>query len=592
MQVTPTVTFRGFHPFPDLEAEVQRRIDRLTTYSRSIVACRVLVELAHRHHESGNHFHVRIELTVPGDQIVVAHEHGLHATSQDTDTERATKQNETDRERQHALVAVRQAFDVARRRLQDSVRRQRGVVKQSARRPTGRVVRLFPDDGYGFIETSSAATASAPETTHEVYFRRESVLDHAFDRLKIGTSVSFVEEPGEKGPQASTVTLVHPRRTRRVSPALSIGVLFIAVALGWARGVAAQPGGVTHRVDNYYAAGNRIDIGTPMDGDVLVAGRTVEVTQSVAGDIMAAGWHVRLAAQAGDDVRIAGGEVTVTAPVDGDLVLVGGDVTVGADAKVQGRSWITGNTVRLDGTFERELRIAGASVQLGGEVRQPLVVTAEHFEILPTARVMAPVTYKGSTEATIAQGATMNGPIAFERIAPRTAREARAWPAVSTTLFTFHLLIAGLLLLYFVPQFEPSVVGTLRVQPLRSFVTGFAAFVIVPAAALALVLTVLALPLGLALGALYFIGLFVGVLATAFFLGDIEARLLKSGPLATRGQHALLLVAGVLTLAVLRLLLGGVIVFLAVLFGLGAVMLWAYRTYSHTSAQMSEVPTA
>ncbi len=289
MQVRPTVTFRGFHPFPGLEADVQRRIDRLTTYYASIVACRVLVELAHRHHESGNRFHVRIELTVPGEQIAVTHEHGLHATAQDTDAERATKQDETDPERQHALVAVRQAFDVARRRLQDYARRQRGVVKRSVRRPTGRVVKLYPGDGYGFIETSSMSETGALETTHEVYFQRECVLDHAFDRLKVDTPVSFVEEPGEKGPQASTVRIAHPRRPRRASPALALGALLVALALGWPLRAAAQQADTTHRLDNYYAAGNRIDIGAPMDGDVMVAGRTVEATESVAGDIMAPG---------------------------------------------------------------------------------------------------------------------------------------------------------------------------------------------------------------------------------------------------------------------------------------------------------------
>ena len=37
---------------------------------------------------------------------------------------------------------------------------------------------------------------------------RRAVLDGAFDRLTVGTRVSFVEEPGEKGPQASTVKLL------------------------------------------------------------------------------------------------------------------------------------------------------------------------------------------------------------------------------------------------------------------------------------------------------------------------------------------------------------------------------------------------
>ena len=48
-------------------------------------------------------------------------------------------------------------------------------------------------------------------------FQKSSVLKNVFDRLTIGSTVSFVEEAGENGPQASTVKLLHPRRARRFS---------------------------------------------------------------------------------------------------------------------------------------------------------------------------------------------------------------------------------------------------------------------------------------------------------------------------------------------------------------------------------------
>jgi hypothetical protein len=65
-----------------------------------------------------------------------------------------------------------------------------------------------------------------------------------------------------------------------------------------------------------------------------------------------------------------------------------------------------------------------------------------------------------------------------------------------------------------------------------------------------------------------------GVLTTAFFLGDAEARLLTPPAVQTRGQQALVLLAGVLTLAVLRVVLGGFAVFISMLFGLGALGVW------------------
>jgi cold shock CspA family protein/ribosome-associated translation inhibitor RaiA len=212
MQLTPTITFRGIDSSTALESEIRARIGTLETYYRPIMGCRVLVELAARHHETGNRYHVRIDLTVPGEEIVVGHEASLHATAQDVDVEKATKEADLDPERKHARVAVHEAFDIARRRLQDYARRQRGTVKTAARQPRGRVVQLFPIDEYGCIEA---------EDGHEVHFQKSSVLKNAFDRLTVGSTVSFVEEPGEKGPQASTVKLLHPRRVRRSSMAAS-----------------------------------------------------------------------------------------------------------------------------------------------------------------------------------------------------------------------------------------------------------------------------------------------------------------------------------------------------------------------------------
>lgn len=208
MQLTPTITFRGVERTDALETEILTRLRKLETYYRGIMRCRVAVELVQRHHEAGNRYHVRIDLTVPGEEIVVSHEAGLHAAAQDIDAEKFTKVAESDPERKHARVAIREAFDIARRQLQDYARRQRGTIKTSTRQSRGRVSQLFSVNEYGYIEA---------EDGHEVYFQKSSVLKDAFDRLEVGSAVSFVEEQGEKGPQASTVKLLHPHRVHRAT---------------------------------------------------------------------------------------------------------------------------------------------------------------------------------------------------------------------------------------------------------------------------------------------------------------------------------------------------------------------------------------
>jgi cold shock CspA family protein/ribosome-associated translation inhibitor RaiA len=214
MHLPPTITFRGIDHSPSLEADILTRIHRLETYYRSITGCRVLVELVQRHHETGNRYHVRIDVTVPGDEIVVTHEANLHAAVQDAELSKTARVDEPDPERKHVRVAIREAFDIARRQLQDYARRQRGAVKAPVRQPRGRVTQLFPIDEYGYIEA---------EDGHEVYFHKRSVLKDGFDSLSVGSAVSFVEAPGDKGPQASTVKILHPHRRRiAAAPALDV----------------------------------------------------------------------------------------------------------------------------------------------------------------------------------------------------------------------------------------------------------------------------------------------------------------------------------------------------------------------------------
>jgi cold shock CspA family protein len=95
-------------------------------------------------------------------------------------------------------VAIRDAFDAARRRLEDYARKQRGDVKVYEQLPLAQVQKIFPQQGYGFLETTDG---------REIYFHRNSVLHPGFDGLAIGTKVRFAEELGQEGPQASSVAI-------------------------------------------------------------------------------------------------------------------------------------------------------------------------------------------------------------------------------------------------------------------------------------------------------------------------------------------------------------------------------------------------
>ncbi len=357
---------------------------------------------------------------------------------------------------------------------------------------------------------------------------------------------------------------------------VTAAAVFVAPVPGGAQ--PSAPGAPPPAADNYYAAGSRIEVTSPMSGDVVVAGRDIELQQPIAGDILAAGWRVRVAGAVDDDVRVAAGRVVIDAPVAGDLTAAGRDVFVGANTHVRGRTWLTGQTVRVDGVMDRDLHVAAATVVIAGELRQPVDIVAEKVEILPSARILGPLAYKSPVAARIAAGATVSGPVSYTRIEEREAQRAHAFPTASTVLFIVHLMLAGLLVLVFMPQGPASFIRTLRERPGASLIAGFGLLFTVPVVAVVLVISVLGLPIGLTLGAAYLAAIFVSVLATAFFVGDLEVRLVAR---ASISQPWLVLLAGVLTLAFARALFGGLVVFVSVLFGLGALALWAYQAYAH-----------
>ncbi len=101
------VTFRNMAGSDAIEAYVRERTAKLETFFSRITGCHVAVEVPHRHQHSGKHFRVRIEVIVPGGEVVVSHAPDENPTNED------------------AYAAIDHAFNQMGRRLEDHVRRQR-----------------------------------------------------------------------------------------------------------------------------------------------------------------------------------------------------------------------------------------------------------------------------------------------------------------------------------------------------------------------------------------------------------------------------------------------------------------------------------
>jgi cold shock CspA family protein len=199
MPIPLQVTSRGLELPKTAEAWVQAEVAKLERFYPRIMGCRVAVEKLHRHHKAGGLFHVRIDLTLPGGELVIKHEPTLISRARKLGETAIRKHSEAGTPHKNLRLAICDAFKAAGRRLEDYARRQRGDTKRHEPSSVGRVTRLSREEGYGFL---------AAEDGREIYFHQNSVLHRAFHRLKTGMKVIFVEEQGEKGLQASTVRVL------------------------------------------------------------------------------------------------------------------------------------------------------------------------------------------------------------------------------------------------------------------------------------------------------------------------------------------------------------------------------------------------
>ena len=177
MKTPLQITYRDIERSDTIEAYIREKAEKLEMHFEPLMSCRVVVEVPHQHKHQGKAFNVRIDIGVPGGEIVV------------------------NRERDEDIyVALRDAFDAAKRQLEDYGRRLRRETKTHAREYIGVVARLIPDEGYGFIRRADGT---------ELYFHVDNLVNVGANQLKEGDEVKFIEEVAAEGLQAKRVSVGH-----------------------------------------------------------------------------------------------------------------------------------------------------------------------------------------------------------------------------------------------------------------------------------------------------------------------------------------------------------------------------------------------
>ena len=123
------ITFLHTATSPAVEFRIRREAAKLDRYFGRILSCRVVIEAPHKMRLHDDGYHLRIEIGVPGKDLIVKHDAARHCVATPAENGEWTNRMVPQPGCEDIYAAIRDAFATARRKLEDYARRLRGEVK-------------------------------------------------------------------------------------------------------------------------------------------------------------------------------------------------------------------------------------------------------------------------------------------------------------------------------------------------------------------------------------------------------------------------------------------------------------------------------
>lgn len=336
---------------------------------------------------------------------------------------------------------------------------------------------------------------------------------------------------------------------------------------------------------DYIRAAQNIVIDGTINGDAYLAGGIVTVNGNVTGDLFVAGGKVTISGQVGGSIRAVGADVTISSSVGRNVSVVAGNASLGKGSSIGGSLLATGSNLEVyTAEIGRGFRFFGNRLYLNSAInREAFVVADREFILGPNASISGVLKYSGANQVILEPGATVAGTIAFQKQttnenfprffgASKVIETFRTLQPLTDSISFFVSLLVGFVLLGLFPKSFEKAVRAIETRPYASFGWGIITILLLPFVAVLFAITLVGLPVTIALLIMFSLLLFASKLLVAFFLG----RRILLARFGERRGWALFL--GLLLMAILSYVpyLGVFIKVVLYLFAIGAIIL-GYR---------------
>jgi cytoskeletal protein CcmA (bactofilin family) len=332
--------------------------------------------------------------------------------------------------------------------------------------------------------------------------------------------------------------------------------------------------------EDLYLAGEEISVEGRVNGNLFCVGRTVKVLGTVKGSAMLAGNRVLIWGEVGDGVKAAARSVTLEGRVGGDLLAMGGEVYLRKGSVVKRDLVIAGRSISFEGTAEGDVRGAGQTIDVTGNLKGNAKFLVQTLSLSPTSRIGGDLSYISENEAKKDTGAVIGGKIT-RRLPEYRDRLKKILPFAflfgvgGKVLGFFMALVAGLVLVLVFPKWMNGAADALQWELVSCAGWGALALFLAPIGIAVAVVMIVGIPLAVLSLLLYLIAVYASQIVVGFFIGRAILNLDEES--AGKGALFGALALGLLILKLVQLIpIAGYVALLAVvILGLGAMVVSA-----------------
>lgn len=329
--------------------------------------------------------------------------------------------------------------------------------------------------------------------------------------------------------------------------------------------------------------GKNIVLSDDLMGDTYVAGAMIRIDGTIDGDLLVAGADVTINGDVTQDLRVVGGNVKINGSINRNISVVGGEVTFGPDSKVNGSVVGGGGNSDFGGSILGGTWFGSGNAILASDHGDEVNVWAGSVQLLPSANIEGDLNVQLDEQGIFNdQQGKVRGKKNIKVFEPdekmirareESKRAMRAFNMGGKVVGLLMSLFSGAVLLYLFPKSSSQLVEKITKDPMASVGWGFVKLIMTPIAVIFLMVTVVGLPLSGLVFIGYLASLLVAKWIAALALGEF---LQKKYAFDWMKGSAAKFMSGLVLISLIGLIpvLGFFVKFIAMLMGLGALLMW------------------